>query len=78
MENKTKAKIRQFLTRSFPDYDLPDDGDMVTEGFVNSLFATELVLYVEREFGIKVRNEDLDIENFRSIDALARLIDRRA
>ena len=78
MEDKIKTKIRQFLAGSFPDYDPPDDTDMVAEGFVNSLVATELVLFVEREFGIKVRNEDLDIDNFRSIDAIARLIDRRA
>lgn len=72
-----KAKIRGFLATSFRDYDLRDDEDIFALGFVNSLFAMQLVGFVEQEFGITVDNEDLDIDNFRTITAIANLIQRK-
>lgn len=72
-----KAAIRQFLARSFKDYDLRDDEDIFSLGFVNSLFAMQLVMFVEQTFSVTVEDEDLDIDNFRTIDALAALIARK-
>jgi len=72
-----KAEIRQFLARFFQNYDLKDDEDIFALGFVNSLFAMQLVLFVERTFNITVDNEDLDIDNFRTINALTGLIQRK-
>ncbi len=75
MEESTK--IRTFLSKYFQNVELQDDQDFFALGFVNSLFAMQLVLFVEQEFGISIANEDLDIENFRSINAIARLIRRQ-
>ena len=38
----------------------------------------QLVLFVEKEFGIAIENEDLDIDNFRSIQAITELVERTA
>ena len=73
MENINK-RIRTFLALSFQNADLQDDDDIFALGFVNSLFAMQLVLFVEQEFGIKVEDEDLDIANFRSIQAIEHFI----
>lgn len=73
----TRVKTRAFLARFFQHYELHDNDDIFGLGFVNSLFAMQLVLYVEQEFGITVENEDLDIDNFRSIDAIVQLVDRK-
>ncbi len=72
-----KTKIRQFLARFFKGYGLQDDEDIFSLGFVNSLFAMQLVLFVEQTFHIAIENEDLDINNFRTINALASLIERK-
>jgi acyl carrier protein len=72
-----KAAIRQFLSKFFRDYDLKDDEDIFSLGFVNSLFAMQLVLFVEQTFQITVEDEDLDIDNFRTINALSSLIERK-
>jgi methoxymalonate biosynthesis acyl carrier protein len=37
----------------------------------------QLVMFVEQEFSFTVDNEDLDIENFRTIKAIAHLIERK-
>ncbi len=77
METEIKTKIRQFLTRHFRNYDLQDDEDIFALGFVNSLFAMKLVLFVEKEFEITVDDQDLDIDNFRTINAITNLVMRK-
>jgi acyl carrier protein len=37
----------------------------------------QLVLFVESEFGFTVEDNDLDIENFRTLNAMAALIERK-
>ncbi|HEX8160663.1 MAG TPA: acyl carrier protein [Pyrinomonadaceae bacterium] len=74
---ETVAKIRAFVSRFFRGHELRDDEDMFAAGFVNSMFAMQLVQFVEQEFAVTVEDEDLDIDNFRSLDALAALVARK-
>ncbi|HEU5228022.1 MAG TPA: phosphopantetheine-binding protein [Ktedonobacteraceae bacterium] len=78
METTIQTKIRNFLAKFFQNIELEDDQDIFALGFVNSLFAMQLVLFVEKEFGLQVENEDLDIDNFRSIRAITTLIEQKA
>jgi methoxymalonate biosynthesis acyl carrier protein len=71
------AKIKAFLGKYFKNLELQDDQDFFALGFVNSLFAMQLVLFVEKELGVPVSNEDLDIDNFRSINAITALVQRK-
>lgn len=73
-----KVKIKQFLSRFFRKHELLDDDDIFSLGFVNSLFAMQLVMFLEKEFHIRVDNKDLDINNFRSINKIVELIERKA
>lgn len=75
---ENKVRIKAFLSRHIiKPHDLKDDVDIFAAGFVNSLFAMQLVLFVEGEFAITLGNEDLKLDNFRSINALADLIERK-
>lgn len=67
---ENKVKIRKFLTRFFSQHELQDDEDIFELGFVNSLFAMQLVMFIEKDFGIQVGNDDLDIKNFSSINKI--------
>lgn len=69
-----KRKIREFLGGYIRSQELADDEDMFTGGYVNSLFVMQLVLFVERDLGAPVEDEDLDFANFRSIDAIASFV----
>jgi acyl carrier protein len=75
--DEAKEKIRAYFARLFRNADLQDDTDIFATGFVNSLMAMQLVMFVEKEFYITIENEDLDIENFKSIDAITGLVRRR-
>ncbi|MFJ8582339.1 phosphopantetheine-binding protein [Micromonospora sp. NPDC093277] len=71
----TKTRIRTFLGTRCPG-DLRDDDDIFETGLVNSLFAMQLVLFVEQEFAIELDNEDLERDNFRTVNAIAELVER--
>ncbi len=75
MSTEIKTTIKQFLSKYFKNYDLQPDEDIFALGFVNSLFAMQLVLFVEKEFQLAVENEDLKLDNFRTINALASFIE---
>jgi acyl carrier protein len=75
--NETQSKIKEFLSRFFKNHDLQPGEDIFSLGFVNSLLAMQLVAFVEKEFGLTVEDEDLDLDNFRSIDAISALIARK-
>jgi acyl carrier protein len=75
--DERRGRIRSFLSGYLRDASLEDDEDLFASGRVNSLFAMELVLFVEEQFKVAVENEDLDLDNFRSIDAIVGFIERK-
>ena len=75
MDNK--QQIREFVSRFVRGYDLKDGEDIFATGFVNSMFAMQLVQFVETTFGITVESDDMEIDNFRSIDAITALVERK-
>lgn len=75
-DHNIRQTILTFLEQ-FIDVDVADDEDLFASGLVNSLFAMQLVLFVEKEFSIKVDNEDLDLDNFRSVSAITGFIQRK-
>ncbi|MFJ5725438.1 acyl carrier protein [Streptomyces sp. NPDC093149] len=77
MSTDNRARIAEYLSRFFPVQDLKDDDDIFELGFVSSMFAMQLVSFVEHEFGITVENEDLELEYFRSIGALDAFVARK-
>ena len=72
-----KSAIHAFVDRFFKDHDLGDDDDIFATGYVNSMFAMQLVQFVEGEFGITVDSDDLDLDNFRTVSSIAALVARK-
>ncbi len=73
----TPSRIHAFLSNAFAGHEFHDDEDIFALGFVSSLFAMQLVEFVEHEFTIVIESEDLEWENFRSITSIARLVERK-
>jgi acyl carrier protein len=72
-----QSRIKTFLSRFLGNHELDEDEDIFSTGFVNSMFAMQLVLFIEQEFQVTIENEDLDFDNFRTINAIVRLLDRK-
>lgn len=78
MLNDRKTRIRAFLFRYIRNCNLRDDTDIFGGGLVNSLFAMQLITFLEKEFAITIEDRDLKLDNFRTLNALDGLIERKA
>jgi len=74
---ESKARIREFLEKCIRADSLEDDLDIFATGLASSIFVIELVVFIEKEFGLSIRDEDLDPTNFASINALAAFVARK-
>jgi len=45
--------------------------DLLETGVLDSLGFVELVLHLEKEFGVKITLEHVEIDNFRSVERIA-------
>jgi methoxymalonate biosynthesis acyl carrier protein len=72
--NDIKGITREFLGKFLRNVEFDENEDLFTSGIINSLFAMQLVLFVEQEFDIKVEDDDLKYENFKSLNAIAHLV----
>lgn len=72
------SQVRDFLGQFISNTDIDPDENLFVSGIVNSLFAMQLVLFVEKEFGIQVANEDLDLENFKSLNAITAFVESKS
>jgi methoxymalonate biosynthesis acyl carrier protein len=76
MAMDVRSRIKSYFGEAIP-VPLRDEDDIFDLGVVDSLFAMQLVSFVENEFTITAEREDLDILNFCSIDALTNFVTRK-
>lgn len=74
MEINIRENIREYIIKHIRQSTLDDNQDLFSSGLLNSLFAMQLVMFVEKEFKLKVENVDLDIKNFRTVNAITNLV----
>jgi len=76
-----KEQIRNFVAENFlfsaNGFDLGDDASFLDEGVVDSTGTLELVMFVEETFGIDVGDNEIEPENFDSVNKLAAYIARK-
>jgi betaine-aldehyde dehydrogenase len=69
------------LTRMFPEVlhvDPPAlDADLFENGVIDSLAFVELLMKLEQEFGVSVAVDDLELDNFRTIERIAAFVEAR-
>ena len=53
------------------------DTDLVGSGLLDSLALVELLAHLEETFGVSISTDDLELENFRSIDSIAGFVTLR-
>jgi methoxymalonate biosynthesis acyl carrier protein len=66
--------LKKYVSDKIKIGDIEDSEDLFSSGLVNSLFAAQLVMFVESEFDISVAGDDLDMNNFKSIDNMYEFI----
>jgi acyl carrier protein len=77
----TTQKVREFIRShivNIEDNVRINTGDNIFElGFLDSMFALQLVNFIEEEWAVEVTDEDLDIDNFSTIDRIVGFISKK-
>ena len=76
-ENGIRETVKGFILSSINNMQFSDDVDLFESGIVNSLFAVQLMTFIEKTFAIEVVMDDLDIENFKSLNATTAFVVRK-
>ena len=77
LNKKIRAYIEANLVVFEDEAEFSDSDNIFKMGFVNSLFAMKLLTFVEKKFNIAIENDEIDIANFSSVDAIVALINRK-
>ncbi|MBL0388665.1 acyl carrier protein [Tumebacillus sp. ITR2] len=70
-EKKIETILHDYISEHVDDVEFDHETELFEEGLVNSLFAIQLMTFLEKEFGIKVTMDDLDMDNYKSVSAIA-------
>ena len=73
----TRAAIRDFLSRFVSIDELGDDADIFASGLVNSLFAMQIIQFIEHQFAFSIENEDLEPDNFNTVRGMVAFVERK-
>jgi D-alanine--poly(phosphoribitol) ligase subunit 2 len=69
--SQLQAIFREVLNVAVP----APDTDLIETGLLDSLALVELLFEIEQRFGVDLALDDLDIENFRTLERLAAVVD---
>jgi len=76
-----KEKIRQFIEKNIivsrEEARFCDNDNIFELGIVSSLFAMKVLNYVQAEFNIAVDSDDMELENFCSVENILQFIERK-
>ena len=57
------------------DLQIEDDTPLIDEGYLTSLQAVELVMFLEDQFKVEIDPIEVDEENFRDLASITQLIE---
>ncbi len=70
--------IREFVSSNLnnfgDDITFTDADNIFKSGLVNSLFAVQLIAFLEKKFTIRITNDDMNIANFSSVDRMVEFV----
>lgn len=77
-----RPRVRAFVLDTFlmgePPETLKDSTLLLTTGVISSLAMLELVSFLESEYAITLRQEDLTPDRLDSIDRITQLVEERS
>ena len=76
-----KDKIKKYIFENFlfdeADGNLADDASLLEQGIIDSTGILELVMFLEENFEIEVKDDELVPENLDSVNSLVNFINSK-
>lgn len=67
--------LNEILQRT--DLDLKDDTPLIEDAYLTSLQAVELVFFIESQFNVEIEPEEVNEEDFYSLDTITGLVESK-
>ena len=80
MAGNLNEEIREFILSSFPlarKKQMKDSDPLLKSGLVDSLGVLTVVAFLEKEYSIKIEDEELVPENFETIEEIAGFLQKK-
>ena len=75
---RTRGYVQRTFLYARPDVVLRDEDRLLDRGIIDSMGVLELLGFVEQEFKVTLRDEDITEANLGSLQAIARCVCARA
>jgi len=69
-----EKKITEFLSEIRPEFDFSESSNFIEDGMLDSFDIVQLVVSLDKEFGISIDGLDILPENFLSVKNIAKLL----
>jgi len=75
-----KEKLKKYVQdTAFTELDKIEDNTLLfEEGILDSMGLISLITFLEETFNIKINDTDLELENFKSIEAMTGFVESRS
>ncbi len=77
----SEEKIRGFILENYlftdDQSELNNDDSFLDQGILDSTGILEIIFFIEDEFGIKIRDEEMVPENLDSVNRIVAFIERK-
>ena len=71
-----EEKVLELLSNEYPEIDFTASDALVDDGILDSLTITGIIALLTMEFGITIPYEEIVEENFNSVAALAKMVEK--
>jgi methoxymalonate biosynthesis acyl carrier protein len=76
-----QSTIKQYIvTEIMHELDqnvLDNEAALIEGGIIDSMNLIKLVIFIEVTYGVKIEEDELDIDNFRTVNALTGFINKK-
>ena len=69
-------KLLEILKGIRPDVDFENETELIDEGILDSFDVVSIISEIDDAFGVQIRINELDPENFNSAEAIWSLIEK--
>ncbi len=67
-------RLMKILKKVKPEADFEGSKALVEDGILDSLDIVEVIMEIEKEFGIEIPPDQIDPDNFQSVQAIWKMI----
>ena len=76
-ERDVRNKVWAFIEPQTVGRNPSDSDDLFAEGYVNSLFAMQIVRFIQSQFDLTLTAEDMNFDNFRTIGGIVQFVESK-